>query len=41
MDLVALKVIQRSKIRTRVVLCEPEAIRRAIEGEEVGTEIVP
>lgn len=39
MDLVALKVIQRSKIATRVVKCSVEAVRRAVRGEDVGTLI--
>lgn len=41
MDLVALKIIQRSRIRTRVVLCDPVTIRKAIEGKKVGTEVLP
>ena len=41
MDLVALKVIQRSKIRTKVVLCDPSVIKKAIKNEKVGTEIIP
>ena len=41
MDIVALKIIQRSKIRTKVVLCDPEVIKKAIEGRKVGTDILP
>jgi uridylate kinase len=40
MDLVALKVIERSKIRTRVVKSDPNIIRRAVEGADVGTMII-
>ncbi|MCS7140883.1 MAG: UMP kinase [Candidatus Nitrosocaldus sp.] len=40
MDIVALKVIQRSRIPTRVVKADPSTIREAIQGHDVGTEIV-
>lgn len=39
MDIVALKVIERSKLNTRVVRSDPEIIKRAIEGAGVGTLI--
>lgn len=40
MDIVALKVIQRSRIPTRVVKADPNAIKKVIHGYDVGTEIV-
>ena len=39
MDIVALKVIERSKINTRILKSDPKIIERAIKGENVGTEI--
>jgi uridylate kinase len=40
MDIVALKVIERSKIPTRILKADVANIRHAIEPEnEVGTEI--
>jgi uridylate kinase len=42
LDLVALQVIERSKIPTCIVNgLEPQNIERAIKGEEVGTLIIP
>jgi len=40
MDIVALKVIERSKLSTKVVKSDPNVIKRAIEGANVGTTIV-
>jgi uridylate kinase len=40
MDIVALKIIERSKIKTRILKADIKIIERAIKGEEVGTEIV-
>ncbi|MEM3083477.1 MAG: UMP kinase [Nitrososphaerales archaeon] len=40
MDLVALKVIERSKLHTRVVKSEPDVIKRAAEGSSIGTLIL-
>jgi uridylate kinase len=40
MDIVALKVIERSKLKTRVVRSDPNIIKRAIEGASVGTLII-
>ncbi|MFN4336533.1 MAG: UMP kinase [Candidatus Nitrosocaldus sp.] len=40
MDIVALKIIQRSRIPTRVVKADPKIIKEAIHGYDVGTEIV-
>jgi uridylate kinase len=39
MDIVALKVIERSKIKTRVIKAEIPVIEKAIRGQAVGTEI--
>jgi len=42
LDLVALRVIERSKIPTCIVNgLEPQNIEKVIKGEEVGTLIVP
>lgn len=40
MDIVALKIIERSKIRTRIIKADTKVIERAIRGEKVGTEVV-
>ncbi|MFN3654892.1 MAG: UMP kinase [Candidatus Nitrosotenuis sp.] len=40
MDIVALKVIERSKIKTRVIKADISTIEKAIKGQPVGTEIV-
>lgn len=40
MDIVALKVIERSKIKTRVIKADIATIEKAIKGQPVGTEIV-
>lgn len=40
MDLVALKVIERSSIRTRILRASPESLRAAVRGDPVGTEIL-
>lgn len=39
MDIVALKVIERSKLKTIVVKADPDAIKRATAGSRVGTAI--
>ena len=39
MDIVALKIIERSKIKTRIIKADPKIIEKAIKGAEVGTEI--
>ena len=42
MDIIALKVIERSKIPTRVLLSDVVTIKNAISGENhIGTEIIP
>jgi uridylate kinase len=40
MDLVALKIIERSKIKTRILKADVKIIEKAIKGEDVGTEII-
>ena len=40
MDILALKIIERSKIKTRIIKADPKIIERAINGGDVGTEIV-
>jgi uridylate kinase len=41
LDIVALKVIERSKIRTRVILSNPKNISNTIQGRKyIGTELV-
>jgi uridylate kinase len=41
MDIVALKVIERSKIPTRVIKASVENIRLVIDGYDIGTQILP
>lgn len=40
MDIVALKIIERSKIKTRVLKADISILERAIKGLPVGTEII-
>src|SRR5215203_633359 len=40
MDIIALKVIERSKIPTRVVRSDISNIRDAVDGKDIGTKIV-
>ena len=40
MDIVALKVIERSKIKTRIINADVKTIEKAFKGEPVGTEII-
>ena len=40
MDIVALKIIERSKINTRIIKANPKIIEKAIKGADVGTKIV-
>jgi uridylate kinase len=40
MDIVALKIIERSKIKTRILKASPKIIEQAIKGGNVGTEII-
>lgn len=40
MDIVALKIIERSKIKTRILKADPKIIEKAIKGANVGTKIV-
>ena len=39
MDIVALKVIERSKIKTRIIKADIKTIDNAMKGQRVGTEI--
>ena len=39
MDIVALKIIERSRIRTRILKADVKIIEKAIKGANVGTEI--
>ena len=40
MDLVALKVIERSKIKTKIIKADIKTIEKAMKGQPVGTQIV-
>ena len=40
MDIVALKIIERSKIKTRILKADIKIIEKAIKGSDVGTKIV-
>jgi uridylate kinase len=40
MDIVALKIIERSKIKTRILKADIKTIEKAIKGADVGTKIV-
>ena len=40
MDIVALKIIERSKIKTRILQADIKILEKAIKGMDVGTEIV-
>lgn len=40
MDIVALKIIERSKIRTRIIKADTKMLERAVRGDPVGTEII-
>ncbi len=40
MDIVALKIIERSKIKTRVIQSDIKTLENAVKGIDVGTEIV-
>jgi len=40
MDIVALKIIERSKIQTTILKADPKIIEKAIKGDNVGTKIV-
>lgn len=41
MDQIALNIIARSRIPTRIVQCLPELIRKAVEEQAVGTLVTP
>ena len=40
MDIVALKVIERSKIKTRIIKADIKTIEKALKGQHTGTEII-
>jgi uridylate kinase len=40
MDIVALKIIERSKIKTRILKADIKTLEKAIKGLDVGTQIV-
>lgn len=40
MDIVALKIIERSKIKTRILKADIKILEKAIKGVDVGTQIV-
>ena len=40
MDIVALKIIERSRIQTRILKADPKIIEKAIKGGNVGTKII-
>ena len=40
MDIVALKVIERSKIKTKIIKADIKTIENALKGQHVGTEII-
>ena len=40
MDIVALKIIERSKIKTRVIQSDIKTLEKAVKGLAVGTEII-
>ena len=40
MDIVALKIIERSKIKTRVIKSDIKTLEKAIKGGPAGTEIL-
>ena len=40
MDIVALKIIERSKIKTRVIKLDIKNLEKAIKGQLIGTEII-
>ena len=40
MDILALKIIERSKIKTRIIKADIKTLEKAIKGGSVGTEII-
>ncbi len=40
MDILALKIIERSKIKTRILKADIKLLEKAIKGDSVGTEII-
>ena len=40
MDILALKIIERSKIKTRILKADLKILEKAVKGDSVGTEII-
>ncbi len=40
MDILALKIIERSRIKTRIIKADIKTLEKAIKGDSVGTEII-
>jgi len=40
MDILALKIIERSKIKTRILKADIKSLEKAIKGDSIGTEII-
>jgi uridylate kinase len=40
MDVVAINIIERSRINTRIIKCDPSSLDKAIRGESIGTRIM-
>ncbi len=40
MDILALKIIERSKIKTRILKADIKSLEKAIKGNSIGTEII-
>ena len=40
MDIVALKIIERSKIKTRILKADLKSLEKALKGASIGTEVV-
>ncbi|MFQ6011641.1 MAG: UMP kinase [Nitrososphaerales archaeon] len=40
LDIISIKIIERSRIPTKIVLCSADKVRRAILGEKVGTSVI-
>lgn len=40
MDMIALKIIERSNIPTRIILCSPDVIKQVLGGSEAGTQLL-
>ena len=40
MDPLSIKVIERSKVKTRIILCTPKSIMDAFKGAPIGTKVI-